>query len=273
MKKIFTIFVALVLSSALAFGAGVTKYETGNKDAGSAVLYGTPDSGSTIVRVKTTADGTVVTDLSTGTHTFSNVTVTGTFTTDNDIVDKGLTASQAVMTDANKKLVSADYLNQAVKTTSAPTFAGGNITGVYTTQNIIPVTTNLYTLGDVTHLWANIYATTGNVVNWVISGSWYWTGGRVHYLALGTDINAFIASASCVAGDTIVLGAGTYTITSMITVAKKVCIIGQGMGITTITCSTDLAANGMFYFQTQDGSYLRDCSVSYTAANILEIRR
>ena len=39
----------------------------------------------------------------------------------------GLTASQAVLTDTNKKLVSADYLNQAVKTTSSPTFAGATI--------------------------------------------------------------------------------------------------------------------------------------------------
>jgi len=33
-----------------------------------------------------------------------------------------LSASQVVMTDAGKKLISADYLNQAVKTTSGPTF-------------------------------------------------------------------------------------------------------------------------------------------------------
>jgi len=33
-----------------------------------------------------------------------------------------LTASQALMTDANKKLISVDYLNQAVKTTSTPSF-------------------------------------------------------------------------------------------------------------------------------------------------------
>jgi hypothetical protein len=39
----------------------------------------------------------------------------------------GLTASQAVLTDTNKKLVSLDYLNQAVKTTSSPTFAGATI--------------------------------------------------------------------------------------------------------------------------------------------------
>jgi hypothetical protein len=41
----------------------------------------------------------------------------------------GLSASQAVMTDANKYLVSADYLDQAVKTTSTPTFNGLNLTG------------------------------------------------------------------------------------------------------------------------------------------------
>lgn len=35
-----------------------------------------------------------------------------------------LSASQAVMTDASKKLISVDYLDQAVKTTSSPTFAG-----------------------------------------------------------------------------------------------------------------------------------------------------
>ncbi|HOK66349.1 MAG TPA: hypothetical protein PLV55_06010 [Anaerohalosphaeraceae bacterium] len=35
----------------------------------------------------------------------------------------GLQASQAVMTDANKNLVSADYLDQPVKTTSSPYFA------------------------------------------------------------------------------------------------------------------------------------------------------
>lgn len=35
-----------------------------------------------------------------------------------------LTASQALMTDAAKKIVSVDYLNQAVKNTSSPTFAG-----------------------------------------------------------------------------------------------------------------------------------------------------
>jgi hypothetical protein len=33
-------------------------------------------------------------------------------------------ASQTVLTDSNKRLITADYLNQAVKTTSSPAFAG-----------------------------------------------------------------------------------------------------------------------------------------------------
>ncbi len=39
-------------------------------------------------------------------------------------ITDGLTASQAVMTDANKKLVSANYLNQSVKTDATPLFVG-----------------------------------------------------------------------------------------------------------------------------------------------------
>jgi len=40
----------------------------------------------------------------------------------------GLSASQAVMTDASKKLVSADYLDQAVKVASSPTFVKTTLT-------------------------------------------------------------------------------------------------------------------------------------------------
>jgi hypothetical protein len=42
----------------------------------------------------------------------------------------GLSASQAVMTDGSKNLVSADYLNQAVKTTSSPSFVDTTLTGI-----------------------------------------------------------------------------------------------------------------------------------------------
>ncbi len=39
-------------------------------------------------------------------------------------ITDGLSASQVVMTDTGKKLVSVDYLNQSVKTTGTPAFAG-----------------------------------------------------------------------------------------------------------------------------------------------------
>ena len=41
----------------------------------------------------------------------------------NDMILSALSASQAVMTDGSKKLISADYLDQAVKQASSPTFA------------------------------------------------------------------------------------------------------------------------------------------------------
>ena len=53
-----------------------------------------------------------------------------------DVTISSLSANQAVMTDENKKLVSADYLNQAVKTTSTPTF-----TGLICTEDVQSLTT------------------------------------------------------------------------------------------------------------------------------------
>jgi hypothetical protein len=46
-----------------------------------------------------------------------------------DLTDSGLSASQAVMTDGSKKLVSADYLDQAVKATSSPNFTTVTVSG------------------------------------------------------------------------------------------------------------------------------------------------
>jgi hypothetical protein len=51
-------------------------------------------------------------------------------TTVTDLTDSGLTASQALMTDVDKKLISVDYLNQAVKTTSSPQFNILSVTGI-----------------------------------------------------------------------------------------------------------------------------------------------
>lgn len=63
-----------------------------------------------------------------------------------------------------------------------------------------------------------------------------WTGGNVIYVPLAGDIKTYIAAAT--AGDTIVLAAGTYTITDDIDIAKAINVVGQGVGKTTIACAT-----------------------------------
>jgi len=56
MKKALVVGLILLVASA-AWGAGVVKYESKSKDAGSTVMYGTSDDGDSIVRLRTTADG------------------------------------------------------------------------------------------------------------------------------------------------------------------------------------------------------------------------
>lgn len=63
-----------------------------------------------------------------------------------NMTDSGLSASQAVMTDGTKKLVSADYLDQAIKTTSNVTHTSVTISRM----NFIPSTATLDTNGFVT---------------------------------------------------------------------------------------------------------------------------
>uniref|UniRef100_A0A6H1Z9G6 Tail protein n=1 Tax=viral metagenome TaxID=1070528 RepID=A0A6H1Z9G6_9ZZZZ len=61
--------------------------------------------------------------------TFSSLTIINDITADGCALDD-LTASQAVMTNGSKVLVSADYLDQAVKIASSPTFAGATFSGL-----------------------------------------------------------------------------------------------------------------------------------------------
>jgi hypothetical protein len=60
-----------------------------------------------------------------------------------------------------------------------------------------------------------------------------WNGGNVVYVPIGGDINTYIKNA--VAGDTLILASGTYTITNSILVTKAINITGQGIGQTIIT--------------------------------------
>jgi hypothetical protein len=53
-----------------------------------------------------------------------------------------------------------------------------------------------------------------------------WSGGNVTFVPLGGDIQTYVTNAT--AGDTLVLASGVYTITSTITIAKELNIVGQG---------------------------------------------
>jgi hypothetical protein len=71
-----------------------------------------------------------------------------------------------------------------------------------------------------------------NAAELSVNGYVAWTGGRVWYVPLSSSIATAIANAT--AGDTLILAAGTYTITSAITINKALTIRGQGRGRTFI---------------------------------------
>ncbi|MDD5005099.1 MAG: polymorphic toxin-type HINT domain-containing protein [Candidatus Omnitrophica bacterium] len=125
-----------------------------------------------------------------------------------------LTASQAVMTDANKKLVSADYLNQAVKTTSSPTFSSlylssalrlnstsnqivfdaANISGITTTlQDSAATTAKTITLPNFT---GTLYITGGTDVSVADGGTGRSSDTAYALIAGGTTTTAAQVSIS-----------------------------------------------------------------------------
>lgn len=63
-----------------------------------------------------------------------------------------LSASQGIMTDANKKLISVDYFNQSVKSTASPIFAGLTIhkDNAATIGGEIILNNHTYSIGDAT---------------------------------------------------------------------------------------------------------------------------
>ena len=69
------------------------------------------------------------------------------------------------------------------------------------------------------------------------NGSVLFNGPRIWYLSTSDDIESFITN-TATAGDTIVLGPGTWTITDDIDIGKAVTIIGSGRTSTIIACST-----------------------------------
>ena len=63
-----------------------------------------------------------------------------------------------------------------------------------------------------------------------------WPTGRVTYVPIGGNIQAAVTAAT--AGDTLILGAGTYTVTATITVDKAILIKGQGLSATKVVSAT-----------------------------------
>lgn len=59
-----------------------------------------------------------------------------------------------------------------------------------------------------------------------------WYGGNTIYVPTGVDITSYINDA--VAGDTLVLGSGTYYINTTVTINKRLKIMGQGTAITQV---------------------------------------
>lgn len=68
MRKVLSLLTISVLIATQAFGAGITKREASSTDAGSGVIYGSPDTGNTIHRVRTDSLGRLLANIS-GTYT------------------------------------------------------------------------------------------------------------------------------------------------------------------------------------------------------------
>lgn len=87
------------------------------------------------------------------------------------------------------------------------------------------------------------------------------TGSNIIYVPIGGSIANAITAAT--AGDTIVLGAGTYTITAALAVNKALNIVGQGMGKTTINSAT---ANTNVITVTASNVRISDLTITHSGA-------
>jgi hypothetical protein len=123
------------------------------------------------------------------------------------------------------------------------------------------VTTADYTFGQVD-------ADSGLVVGESID----WTSGNVTFVPLDGDIQTYVTAAS--AGETLVLASGLYTITSTITIAKQLNIVGQGhagFATTPVTPShgtiiSSTTASVVAFQIDNDNVRLSDLSINLTGA-------
>jgi hypothetical protein len=81
-------------------------------------------------------------------------------------------------------------------------------------------------LGDETGTGVAVFGTAPTLTGVNIAGSIDYTAGNIVYVPLAGDIQTYVTAAT--AGDTLVLSSGVYTITSTITIAKELNIVGQG---------------------------------------------
>jgi len=94
-------------------------------------------------------------------------------------------------------------------------------------------------------------------------------GSNITYVPIGGDINTYITNAT--AGDTLILAAGTYTITSAINVSKALNIVGQGVNQTTINRASSSATISMLNI-TASSVKISNLSVTgtMTGANVFQ---
>ena len=114
----------------------------------------------------------------------------------------------------------------------------------------------------------NVYDSTNKALQATVSGvvtpdaPFEITDTNTIYIDINADIEAAIAAAT--AGDTIVLAAGTYTVTDDIDIAQSINVVGQGIGHTTIACAT---ANKIMIDTSADGVRVANLTLSSTAEN------
>ena len=97
-----------------------------------------------------------------------------------------------------------------------------------------------------------------------IAGQVDWAGGNVIYVPIGASIADAITGAT--AGDTIVLGAGTYAITAEININKALNIVGQGEEKTKVNNTDNTTSKGVFKIGA-DNIRIADMSLNKTVAS------
>lgn len=112
-----------------------------------------------------------------------------------------------------------------------------------------------------------IYLLTAVTPTWIEIGG---SGSGYPFSIISVDLtsphadydNLTDAMAAALAGDVIVLGPGSFTITAKLTVTSGVGIIGHGIDITSITCTSDLSGDEMI--EVEAASFLQNLSVSWS---------